>query len=124
MRRADFAPAGIYNAIGRANISAPGVRAEVAPSARWDAFATYKPMWLAEKTDSFSTTGVRDPSGNSGSFAGHQLDMRFRYWIVPNFLRGELNAVVLLKGRFLESAPHAPATGDTHYVATSITASF
>ena len=83
MRRADLAPAGIYNAIGRANIETVGVRAEVAPSPRWDGFAAYRPMWLAERTDSFSTTGVRDAAGASGSFAGHQLEARLRYWLVP-----------------------------------------
>ena len=124
MRRADLAPAGIYNAIGRANIETVGLRAEIAPSSRWDAFAAYRPMWLAEKTDSFSTTGVRDVTGVSGSFAGHQLEGRVRYWLVPSFLRAEINAVWLAKGRFLHAAPNAPATGDTTYLATSVAASF
>jgi hypothetical protein len=124
MRRADLAPAGIYNAVGRANIEAIGVRAEVAPSSRWDAFAAYRPLRLAEKTDSFSTTGVRDVTGASGSFAGHQLEGRVRYWLVPGFLRAEANALWLAKGRFLETAPNAPATGNTHYLATALTATF
>lgn len=38
MRRADLAPAGIYNAIGRANILTPGIRAEVALGKRLDGF--------------------------------------------------------------------------------------
>ena len=112
------------NAIGRANIETVGLRAEIAPSSRWDAFAAYRPMWLAEKTDSFSTTGVRDVTGVSGSFAGHQLEGRVRYWLVPSFLRAEINAVWLAKGRFLHAAPNAPATGDTTYLATSVAASF
>lgn len=124
MRRADLAPAGIYNAIGRANISTPGVRAEVAPGKRFDAFAAYRPMWLADRTDAFSTTGVRDPSGRSGSFAGHQLEARVRYWLLPGILRGEVNGVWLAKGRFLKTAPNAPRTGDTHYLATALTATF
>jgi hypothetical protein len=124
MRRADLAPAGIYNAIGRANISTPGARAEIAPSSRWDAFAAYRAMWLAERTDAFSTTGVRDASGASGNFAGHQLEGRVRYWVVPNFLRAEVNALWLAKGRFLDTAPNAPQTGDTHYLATALTATF
>ena len=66
MRRADLAPAGLYNAVGRANLLAPGVRAEIAPSKRLDVFAAYRPLWLALRTDSFSTTGVRDASGSSG----------------------------------------------------------
>jgi len=124
MRRADLAPAGIYNAIGRANISTPGVRAEIAPSSAWDAFAAYRAMWLAERTDSFSTTGVRDPSGGSGSFAGHQVEARVRYWLIPRLLRAEINGVWLAKGRFLKSAPNAPATGDTRYISTALTATF
>ena len=124
MRRADLAPAGIYNAIGRANISTPGLRAEIAPGKRFDAFAVYRPIWLAERTDAFSTTGVRDPSGRSGNFAGHQVEARMRYWLVPGFLRGEVNGVWLAKGRFLKTAPNAPRTGDTRYLATGLTATF
>jgi hypothetical protein len=124
MRRADLAPAGIYNAIGRANISTPGVRAEIAPDSRWDAFTVYRAMWLAERTDAISTTGVRDASGASGNFAGHQVEGRVRYWLVPGFLRAEVNALWLAKGRFLKEAPNAPRTGDTHYLATGITATF
>lgn len=124
MRRADLAPAGIYNAIGRANISTPGIRAEITPGKRFDAFAVYRPMWLAERTDAFSTTGIRDPSGDSGNFAGHQLEARLRYWLVPKFLRAEINGLWLAKGRFLRSALNASSTNDTHYLATGLTATF
>jgi hypothetical protein len=124
MRRADLAPAGIYNAVGRANIATPGIRAEVAPGKRFDAFAVYRAMWLANRTDAFSTTGVRDATGRSGSFAGHQIEARVRYWLMPGFLRAEVNGLWLAKGRFLETAPNAPLTGDTHYLATALTATF
>ncbi|MBF9151650.1 alginate export family protein [Novosphingobium sp. 1Y9A] len=124
MRRADFSPAGVLAAIGRSNIKSPGLRAEVAPGKRFDAFATYHPLWLAERTDSFATTGVRDASGKSGTFAGHQIEGRMRYWIVPGFLRGEVNAFWLAKGRFLRAAPNAPATGNTTYVSSAVLASF
>lgn len=124
MRRADLAPAGIYNAIGRTNIITPGVRVELAPGKRFDAFASYRAMWLASATDAFSTTGVRDPAGKSGRFAGHQLEGRMRYWLVPGLLRGEVNALWLAKGSFLRSAPNAPATGNTTYLATSVTVTF
>ncbi len=124
MRRADLAPAGIYNAIGRANIRTPGLRIEAAPTKRLDVFAAYRAMWLADRTDAFSTTGVSDPAGRSGSFAGHQVEARARYWLVPSFLRAEVNAVWLAKGRFLKTAPNAPRTGDARYVATALTATF
>ncbi|MBB3859552.1 hypothetical protein GGQ88_000792 [Novosphingobium hassiacum] len=124
MRRADFSPSGVLAAIGRTNINSPGVRAEVAPGKRLDAFISYRPMWLAERTDAFATTGVRDATGRSGSFAGHQLEGRMRYWVVPGFLRGEVNALWLAKGRFLKTAPNAPHTGNTSYVSTALTATF
>lgn len=124
MRRADLAPAGIYNAIGRTNISTPGLRVEIAPGKRFDAFAGYRAMWLAKRTDAFSTTGVRDATGRSGSFAGHQVEARMRYWLMPGFLRGEVDAVWLAKARFLETAPNTPTASDTRYFSTAVTATF
>lgn len=124
MRRADLAPSGIYNAVGRANISAVGLRIEAQPSPRSEGFLAYRPMWLAARTDAFSTTGVRDANGASGNFAGHQLDGRVRYWLVPRILRAEVNATWLAKGRFLKEAPNAPRTGNTHYLSTALTAMF
>lgn len=124
MRRADLAPAGLYNAVGRANISTPGAKIEIAPSPRWDAFVTYHALWLAESTDSFSTTGVRDASGRSGAFAGYQFDGRFRWWIRPAALRVELDGVLLAKGRFLAEAPNAPPGGTSAYGSFNLTASF
>jgi hypothetical protein len=124
MRRADLAPSGLYNAVGRANISTPGIRIEAVPSKRLDLFASYHALWLAEPTDSFSTTGVRDSSGRSGGFAGHQFDARLRWWVRPNTLRLEANSVVLAKGQFLEQAPNAPRGGTTLYGSLNLTASF
>ncbi|MDP5280081.1 alginate export family protein [Sphingomonas sp. DG1-23] len=124
MRRADLAPAGLYNAVARANIMTPGIRLEVAPSKRLDAFAVYRAMWLAADEDSFSTTGVRDASGRSGDFAGHQLEARVRYWLVPARLRFEFDGLLLAKGRFLRDAPNAPAGRWTRYGSFNLTASF
>ena len=124
MRRSDLAPAGLYNAVGRANISTPGLRVEFTPSNRWDAFATYHAMWLASQTDSFSTTGARDATGRSGAFAGHQFDGRLRWWIRPAKLRFEMDGVLLAKGRFLETAPNVTAKGTTAYGSLNLTASF
>ncbi len=123
MRRADFAPAGLYNAIARANIVTPGIRIEVTPSKRTDWFLSYRPMWLASRTDAFSTTGVRDPTGRSGSFAGHQLDARLRHQLTKA-LRLELDTTLLRKGRFLRDAPNATPGAWTRYVSLNATAAF
>lgn len=124
MRRADLAPGGLYNAVGRANIFTPGLRVEASPSKAVDWFVGYRPMWLTDRTDAFSTTGVRDVTGRSGSFAGHQLDARVRYWLIPDRLRFEADGVWLAKGRFLRDAPNAPQARDTRYLSLNLTVSF
>jgi hypothetical protein len=124
MRRADLAPAGLYNSVGRANIATPGIRFEATPSRRLDWFAVYRAMWLASDEDSFSTTGVRDATGQSGDFAGHQFEGRVRYWLMPSRLRFEVNALLLSKGHFLRDAPNAPPKRTTRYASFNLTASF
>ena len=121
MRRADLAPAGLYNAISRSNLISAGVRIEAVPDKRTDLMATFHPMWLAERRDSFSSSGVRDVSGQAGRFAGTQFDGRVRHLIRP-WLRAELDVVLLAKGRFLRDAPNAPAGGWTRYVSMNLTA--
>lgn len=124
MRRGDFSPSGLNATITRTNINTPGVRLEVAPTKRLDCFISYRPMWLANRHDSFSTTNVRDASGRSGSFAGHQIDLRARYWLVPQMLRWEVNADLLTRGNFLKHAPNAPQGGDMRYIASSLMTTF
>jgi hypothetical protein len=124
MRGADFAPSGLYSAVGRSNLIASGVRLEVTPSKRVDAFAAYRALWLASRYDSFATTGVRDTTGSSGRFAGHQVEARLRYWLVPKRLRLEWSGLFLAKKQFLKKAPNAPASGNTAFNALSATVSF
>ena len=124
MRRNDLAPSGMYNAIGRTNLQALGLRFEATPTARLDYMVSYRALWLASRTDSFSTTGVRDATGRSGDFGGHQFDGRLRYWVIPRSLRFEVDAVILAKGRFLEGAPNAPQTGDTHFLSVNLMSQF
>lgn len=124
-RNGDFGPSGVYATVGRANISSPAIRLEVTPSKRLDGMATVRPMWLDSPTDSFSTSGVRDPTGASGRYAGTQVHARARYWVVPDTLRFEGHALWLAKGRLLKTAPNAGASkADTKYVSFNLTWSF
>jgi len=123
MRRADLAPAGLYNAIFRGNIVSPGARVEAVPGPRTDLMATLHPMWLAAREDSFSATGVRDATGAAGSFAGTQLDGRVRHRLA-RWLQLEADAVLLAKGRFLRDAPNATHGRLTRYLSLNATATF
>jgi len=120
-RRGDWGPGGIYGPLGRSNIRSPGVRLEVKPSKRLDGFVAYRANWLDSATDSFASTSVRDPGGASGKFAGHQIEARARYWLVPKMLRWEAGGAVLLNGRFLNRAPNANGFGNATYGYTDLT---
>lgn len=123
-RRPDWGPGGIFGPFGRANIVSPGARLELTPSERWDAFVGYRAAWLESRTDAFASTGVRDPAGSAGRFAGHQIEARLRYWIVPGLLRLDSGAAVLLHGRFLERAANSNRFGDTVYGYSDVTLTF
>lgn len=123
-RRGDLGPTGIFGPLSRSNLSSPAIRVEAAPGARWDGTFSYRPAWLESRTDAFASTGVRDPSGSSGRFAGHQIEGRARYWAVPDRLRLELGGAALFAGSsFLERAPNARG-GTTRYVYGDMTLSF
>jgi hypothetical protein len=123
-RRPDWGPTGIYGPLGRANIRSPGVRLEAKPNSRWDGFVAYRAAWLDSRSDNFAFTGVRDPEGDASRFAGHQIEARIRYWVVPGLLRLDAGGAVLFQGRFLESAGNANGFGDTLYGYADLTLSF
>jgi hypothetical protein len=123
MRRGDLGPASLYGALGRTNISAPGVRLEVMPSKRLDAFGAWRGLWSDKATDIFSTTGVRN-LGSKDRFAGHQIEGRVRYWLIPTRLRAEGNLAVIVKDNLLRDAPGVPSRSDTIYTSMALTAAF
>jgi hypothetical protein len=114
-RRFDFGPSGLFGALQRSNLISPSLRVEVAPGQRFDAMLAWRPLWLASATDAFATTLVRDRTGQSGRFAGNQVEMRGRYWVIPGVMRLDSGVALLAKGGFLRDAPLAPDTGDTRY---------
>lgn len=123
MRRADLAPGALYNLILRSNLISPGVRLEAFPSRKSDLMVSYRPFWLAAREDAFSSSGVRDPSGRSGNFAGHQLDARLRYRFTPK-LMFDTNLALFAKGRFMREAPNATAESWTRYGSLNLIINF
>lgn len=115
-RRFEYGPTGIYGPVQRSNLSSPGVRLELMPHKDWDFFAEYRLLYLANATDSFAFTGVRDRTGGSGNFAGQQLEGRVRHWLIPDTMRVDVGTGYLIKGDFLRNAPNAPRNvGDSIY---------
>jgi len=115
-RRSDFGPSGEFGLLGRENVISQGVRVGVKPVARFDAFVSWRANFLDSRTDMFSRSGVWDPTGQSGRFAGHQVEFRTRLWLLQDVILWELGGVVFFNGEFLRVAPAANGFGDPLYV--------
>ena len=123
-RRWEFGPTGIYGALTRSNILSPGVALRSKPSPATDFRIDYRPAWLASKRDVMPTAALRDPDGLSGSFIGHQVDLRWRWWSDSRKVTVDFTAAYLWKGEFLENAPGAPPHGNTAYAYISTSLAF
>jgi hypothetical protein len=120
-RRFEFGPTGIYGALARSNIRSPRARIELKPSETLNGFIGYRAAWLAEDTDTFTTAGVRDVTGDAGSFIGHQFEARVRTSLLSKRLQLEVGGASLSDGRFLREAPNATGGGGTLYGYASVT---
>jgi hypothetical protein len=114
-RRFEHGPTGIYGAFARSNIQAPGLKVSARPAPRFEVMTAYRPYWLASATDAWTTSGLRDPAGQSGSFVGHQLEAALRWVLRPGNARLELGGAYLFAGEFIENAPNSTDQGDTAY---------
>jgi hypothetical protein len=123
-RRTDLNNTSIHGPLTPANISAPGLRLEVTPNARWDGWALYHAVSLASATDTWVIAGLRDPSGQSGSFVGHTFDARARYWVIPDSLRLEIGASALVFGEFAKNVPGGPEGNRTLFGYTQLSFTF
>lgn len=123
-RRWEFGPSGIFGALARTNIIAPGLRIETAPAPRWDVMAMWRPAWVHNRRDRFSNNGPSDPSGASGRFAGHMVEVRLGHWLIDKKLRLEAGSALLASSALLDDAPNAPGFGDTRYAYGQMTVNF
>jgi hypothetical protein len=104
-RRFEFGPTGIYGALGRSNLNSPALRLDVHPRRDLHWAAAYRPAWLAEARDFWTTTLLRDPTGSSGTFLGHQIEGAARWWILPGNLALEAGFAYLRLGEFPKQVP-------------------
>jgi hypothetical protein len=123
-RSSEFGPSGIFGALARVNIVAPGLRLQVSPAPRWDVMALWRPTWVQNRRDRFSNAGPADPSGTSGRFVGHLMEVRLGHWLIDKRLRLEAGTALLTSGALLDNAPSAPGLGDTRHAYGQMTVIF
>jgi hypothetical protein len=114
-RRFDYGPTGTYGAFARSNLISPAYRITVNPDANWNVMFAHRFHWLASNTDSWTTGGLRDVTGNSGSYLGHQPEVRVGWDPLSGNFRLEVGLVHLFAGEFVETAPNANGQGDASY---------
>jgi hypothetical protein len=113
-RRFDYGPTGIYGAFSRTNLNTPGYRLGFSPLRDVQTTLAHRFFWLAQKTDSWGSSGLQDKTGHSGDFVGHQLEITTR-WDVNSSLNLETGWTHLFKGQFAKTAPNAPNGQDIDY---------
>ncbi len=117
-RRFEYGPTGIYGPFSRSNLRSPGAVVELtSPPTRAGTVSGmlgWRALWLAQARDAWIGSGLRDPTGQSGNFLGHQLEGSLRYEPFVGNLQLEVGAAHLFAGRFVSDAPGAnPDTQST-----------
>jgi len=119
-----FGPTGMYGLIARSNINTPGVRVEGTPGAGVDGFLGYRAVWLAAGRDALTTRGIRDATGGSGRFVGHQIEGRGRVRVLSNHVHLEAGFAYFVAGGFLKRVPDGPGGRNTAFFYAQATLSF
>jgi len=121
-RRFEFGPTGIWGAFARANINTPGIRLKFKPGKNLTGFIAHRAYWLAESKDTWvGSQGLRDRTGQSGSYIGQQMELRLRWKIIPKRVTLEGGWAHLFKGSFAKNAPGSPTNkNDSDYFYSQI----
>jgi len=121
-RRGDLGPTGIFGPFTRNNINAPGTRLALSPDPDFITFLAYRAWWMADSKAMWQAARLIDPTGQSGDFLGHTVEISAR-WDPRINLSFEAGWNYLLKGNFARNAPGAPSNHDNvnyFYVQTMI----
>ena len=97
-RRFEYGPTSLWGAFGRANISTPGLRLNLKPGGKLNAFVALRGFWLADADDAWTTAGIRNPVGASEGFIGAQMEASLRFDLIPKSVQIELGGAYLSAG--------------------------
>ena len=103
-RRFDYMPTGNFGPFYRSNFSSPGWRVIVVPCQGCEVQLKHRAWYLATSRGAFGGNGLHDPTGGSGNFLGHDLELRAQ-WKTNDNLAFELGYDHWFKGSYLERLP-------------------
>ena len=103
-RRWEYMPTGTFGPFFRTNISSPGWRIIVAPTQGWTVQVKHRVWYLAQSSDSFGSSGLRDTTGQAGTSLGHDVELRAQ-WAVNMNLDFDVGYVHWFKGSYFDRLP-------------------
>lgn len=108
------------------NIRAPKARVEFSPYKDVRIDTGYNVYWLDSETAAWSRAGLQDKTGKSGSFLGHEFDIRLRHKLNP-YVDWSLSYARFTPGDFTvdQAKPDGPYTtepGNFFYLEVSLNA--
>ena len=120
----DYGPTGIHRPFIRSNLFGPAIKFEITPNQQLSTYIHFRSFWLASSKDIWAgNSELRDITGNSSPFLGHQFFLSGKWQAISNiFLEGGM--VYRMDGDFQKTVPETPRKGNTHYSYFSITLSF
>ncbi len=101
-RRFEFGPTGIWGPFSRTNLQSPGWRLIVTPAPNVILQVKHRVSYLAQGKDFFGNTGLRDTTGNAGTFLGHDVELRAQ-WAATSNLDFDVGYVHWFKGSYFTS---------------------
>lgn len=113
-RRFDFGPTGICGAFSRANIHSPGWGLQLNPTQKLKFSQSMRWLWLAQSKDEWVGTKLKDPSGQSGSYLGSQIELVLSYKF-NKYFQAETGYNRFIKGSYPERVPQSPGAEDSNY---------
>ncbi len=103
-RRFDYMPTGNFGPFFRSNFSSPGWRVIVVPCRGCEVQLKHRVWYLATARGAFGRNGLHDPTGGSGNFLGHDLELRAQ-WRTNDNLEFELGYTHWFKGSYFDRLP-------------------
>ncbi len=125
-RRFEYMPTGNFGPFFRSNISSPGWRVAVAPAKDWKLQVKHRVWYLATSRGAFAGSGLRDSTGVSGNFLGHDVEVK-AHWIMNENVKFDAGYEHWFKGSYFDRLPASaglPPGGkkdtDYFYILTTI----
>lgn len=122
-RRFEFGPTALWGPVFRSNTQGPGCRLVVSPASNFELMLGHRLWWLAQARDQWVGSGLRDPSGSSGSFLGHFFE-GWLLWKANSILSFDIGYAFFAKGVYPRQVPRSPSDRNSHYFYVSPTVRF